>query len=264
MPSCHTTTAAYNLQARDLVINRTQRSTSQRRAASKPRKRYKETALKKIKAEKLASTMETKLGQEANISTNKQFTRYHHARIAKLFFETPHQELYFGSVVGECGNGLQRLWTVQYDDGDLEDWNVNEVELGLETWRQHQQATEYNLWQVFNIKKPTSTLSSKGKNRESKKTLSMTSVAKFHLFLLEQQRCWIQRKAHNKVIQNAGPIAPFFETTTFATTTANWIGGHNTSMPKFCNGGRGRSLMTGKSGLKPSCGPPIAIAWSTG
>jgi hypothetical protein len=123
-----------------------------------------------------------------------------HSRIAKLFHKT---ELFYGDVSIHRRNGP--YYVVHFDDGDLEDWDIHEVHMGIKLCKTHIDDTDSSLWDIYNLDPGNLTEQWSLAHREAGGRFlpesfveNAATVVKFYLFLMERQRSWARRVAHRK------------------------------------------------------------------
>jgi hypothetical protein len=132
----------------------------------------------------------------------EQDCMFMHVRVAKWFFHEDTTPLYFGSIMEYLP--AANLWVVEYDDGDAEDWDLAEVQLGLQLCRKYVKQCEFTLWDVYHVVTTVNASTKYNYNHDllpsefTRKPSVRRTVTKFYLFLLERQRCWIRRKTHGK------------------------------------------------------------------
>jgi hypothetical protein len=122
-------------------------------------------------------------------STPEALVDYIGQRVAKLFpgySKAP----FFGYITSQTEEEEETLWTVQYDDGDQEELNEQEVQEGINL-SSKKQNQELKLLDIYHLDGPLH-LQSKNLPKTIKK--ASKTVIKFFLFLLERQRCWERRQ----------------------------------------------------------------------
>jgi hypothetical protein len=121
-------------------------------------------------------------------STPEASVGYIGQRVAKFFpgYKAP----FFGIITSQEDDDI--WWAVQYDDGDEEDLDEQEVQEGIKLYSKKQiQNQELKLLDIYNL--DPLQLQSKKLPKTLKK--ASKTVIKFYLFLLERQRCWERRQA---------------------------------------------------------------------
>jgi hypothetical protein len=109
-------------------------------------------------------------------------------RVAKLFpgYKAP----FFGIITSqEEENGEDTLWAVQYDDGDKEDLNEQEVQEGIKLYFK-KKGQELKLLDIYHL----DPLQLQSKKLPKALKAASETVIKFYLFLLERQLCWERRQ----------------------------------------------------------------------
>lgn len=110
------------------------------------------------------------------------------ARVAKVFSD----HLFFGDVLSRAESGY---FSVRYDDGDVEDWDTNELKHGIEVCDAHAQRTEFSLFETYHID-PDNLQKQWDREGQLEPAIidNCQTVTKFYLFLLERQRIYLRRK----------------------------------------------------------------------